>query len=96
MEPKLRGIMEKILDELLESESLDALSEYYDKWKPLIKSKEDAMFGDIIGTVQERFVSLMLNTVRREPAEAERHEFLGLIDRRAQEIKSRILMVASK
>ena len=96
MEPRLRGIIEKILDDMLMSEHLELMSKVYESYKPLIKSKEDAMFGDIVGSLGERFASLMLGVERRTLTKAESKEFFDMIDRRAQEIKSKILIVTSR
>ncbi|MGD0070023.1 MAG: hypothetical protein ABSB71_00475 [Candidatus Bathyarchaeia archaeon] len=96
MEPKLRGVIEKMLDGQLESERLDLLSELYEKYRPLVKSKEDAMFGDVFGSMNEIFVSIMSALVKRQPTEQEKQEFLDIMDRRAEEIRSKILIAASK
>lgn len=96
MEPRLRGIIEKNLDELLTDEYLEALSKNYESFKPLIKSKQDAMFGDIVGTIQERFAHYTIGLQRRVPTENEIQEVLTIIERRAEEIGSRILIVTSK
>jgi hypothetical protein len=96
MEPKLRGVIEKMLDQMLTSEHLEDMSEVYELYKPFVKSKEDTMFGDIVGSMTERFISFIMDFDRRKPTDAEMKEFLDIIDRRAQEIKSKILMLTSR
>lgn len=96
MEPRLRGIIEKYLDDLLTDEYLESLSKVYEIYKPLIKSKEDAMFGDIVGTIQERFLLQTVGFQHRAPSEGEKREVLTMIERRAKEIQSKILLVTSR
>ena len=88
--------MEKSLDELLRHEYLETMSKMYEGFKPLIKSKEDAMFGDIVATMHERYVHYTVGLQRRLPSDAETQEILDIIRRRAEEIKSKILIVTSK
>jgi len=85
-----------MLDELLESESLALLSGVYENYRPIVKSTEDAIFGDVLGSMRERFVSVMVEWIKREPTEQEQQEFLETMDRRAEEIKSKILTTTSK
>jgi hypothetical protein len=96
MEPMVRGLMEKFLDEILNPQNLNSLSGSYDLFKPIIKSKEDAMFGDIVGSFTERYVHLMMLNLKRHPTGDELMELLEIILRRADEIRSKILIATSK
>ncbi len=96
MEPKLRGIMEKNLDDLLKPEYLETMLQVYEDYKPIVKSIEDAMFGDIVATMQERFVHYAFMFDRKAPTETDTKELFQLIKRRAQEIRSQILLVTSR
>jgi len=95
MLPALRGFVEKTLDSLLEPENLEMLSQWYEHFRPFVKSKEDAMFGDIVGTVQERYCHIASGR-GIYPSKEEMTEVLSIIDRRVHEIKSKILMVTSR
>ena len=96
MKPRLRGILEKQLDDLLKPDYLELMSTVYEGFKPLVKSIDDAMFGDIVGTMYERFVHYHFMFERESPTKSDKKELIKMIDRRAQEIRSNILMVTSK
>lgn len=96
MKPKLRGILEKQLDNLLKPDSLETLLKLYEHYKPIVKSIEDAMFGDIVATMVERFVHFTFVFERKEPTDADKDEIMEMIERRVQEIKSKILMATSR
>ncbi|MDH5437456.1 MAG: hypothetical protein OEX76_00975 [Candidatus Bathyarchaeota archaeon] len=94
MEPMIRGLLEKILDKILEPSNLENLSKTYDVFRPIIKSKEDALFGEVVGTFTERYCQLMLS-LKRFPTNNELTELFDIITRRADEIRSKILMATS-
>ena len=96
MKPKLRGILEKDFDGLLGPDYLETLKNLYEGYKPLVKSIEDAMFGDIVATITERFIHYTLMFERERPSEADKIEMYESIQRRSQEIKSKILLATSR
>lgn len=96
MEPEMRGILEKSLDSLLKPEYLEKARKNYEVFKPLVKSIEDAMFGDIYATMSERFIHYTSMHERKMPSETDTEEFVDLMNRRAQEIRSKILLATSK
>ena len=51
MEPLMRGIVEQSIDSNLTDESLEELQVRFEMLKPIITSREDAMFGFIVGAV---------------------------------------------
>ena len=96
MEPELRGILEKNLDDLLKPEYLETMKKHYETFKPLVKSIGDVMFGDVYATMSERFVRYSFIFEREEPSKTDKEEFFDLMNRRAQEISSKILLATSK
>ena len=92
MEPSLRGLVEKVLDGLLKDESLREISETLEHYKPLVKSKEDAMFGFILGSVRASLGLYTWSLYRRLPSETENQELTSMTHRRATEIRSKILL----
>ena len=78
MEPMIKGLLEKILDKILEPSNLENLSKTYDVFRPIIKSKEDALFGEVVGTFTERYCQLMLS-LKRFPINNELTELFDII-----------------
>jgi len=96
LETRLRGIIEKEIDLALREDYLNTTSKKLEYFKPLIKSKEDAMFGHIISSIESTVLHHTLALYKREPTYAEIEEVAKIILRRASEIRSKILMVTSK
>lgn len=91
MESTMRGYIEHALDELLKTESLLELKETIDSYEPAIKSKEDALFGFVLGCIRDTLAPYTLGVYRRLPTPLENQEITKMTPRRASEIKARIL-----
>jgi hypothetical protein len=91
MEPTIRGLVEKYLDEMLTNESLQEMSKTIDHYRPIIKSKEDAMFGFILGSVRLSLALYVWSLYRRLPSESENQELTSMTHKRAMEIRSKIV-----
>ena len=94
MEVDIRGLIEKDIDSLIESATIDRLVVWFKEMFP-IGSLEDSLFGFIVGAVFARFLGL-LEERGRKPTNAEVKEFMELIERRAMEIKGKIKLALNK
>ena len=91
MEPLLRGIVEKCIDEILKTESLNDLRNTIEDFKPFIKSKEDAMFGFIISYIRVSASLYSWSLYRRLLTLEENIELTRMTHEQAIRIRSRIL-----
>jgi hypothetical protein len=86
MEPELRGIAEKITDEYLTADQVRYFIEVVQKFKPIIKSDNDAVFGWFMGMLEARFLSIFFSSKRRAPREEELDELHQILRSRSYEI----------
>ena len=91
MEPLMRGVIEQAIDSNLTDESLEELQVRFEMLKPIITSREDAMFGFIVGAVVATFSNLYSMILRRKPTDQEVDEMGKILQERSALIKSRIL-----
>lgn len=93
MEPRLRGILEKALDNLLSDDRRIISFTIFKKYKEetIIESIESAMFGAIF----RKLLSIWSDFGPEDPRPGV-DEFIGMIDSRSQIIKSRIREIASR
>lgn len=91
MEPTIRELIEKYLDEMLKNENLQELSETIEHYRPIVKSKEDAMFGFVVGSVRLSLALYVWSLYRRLPSESEKQDLTSMTHKRAMEIRSKIL-----
>jgi hypothetical protein len=96
MEATLRGLIEKVIDKGIEPEVIENAFLFFKSFEPLVKSEVDVVFGHVIGTVRMSLQYYTLAMYGRKPTEEEWQDLLAMILRRAQEIKSKITMVAMK
>ncbi|RLG01355.1 MAG: hypothetical protein DRN49_01450 [Thaumarchaeota archaeon] len=86
MEPRLRGLIEKVIDEELTPEGLRLLRRVAEGFEPLIQSKRDMMFGHFIGQVSAALVFLAQQLYDRHPTAEEKEEMGRILRSRAREI----------
>jgi succinate dehydrogenase flavin-adding protein (antitoxin of CptAB toxin-antitoxin module) len=86
MEPELRGIAEKIIDEYLTAEQVRYFIEVIQKFKPIIKSDNDVIFGWFMGMLEARFLSIFFLSKRRTLREEELNELHQIFKSRSYEI----------
>jgi hypothetical protein len=86
MEPELRGIANKIIDEYLTADQVCYFIEVTQKYKPIIKSDKDAIFGWFMGMLEARFLSIFFSSKRRTPRKEELNELHRILRRRSYEI----------
>jgi len=96
MEPTLRGYVEKVIDEGLKPDVLEDARRFIRSFEPLVKSEADAMFGHLIGTVRISLFYYVLALYHRTPTPDEISEGFETINRRAQEIRSKIFVATTK
>lgn len=92
MEPAIRGIIEKMIDTCLTDEWLASAHQYMESLKPAVESREDALFGYILGTVINGISNVLnLETMLGKPSSVDKvMEAIEIIKRRIPEIQSRI------
>ena len=95
MERTLRGMLEQELDSLIKLETLEKTNQWFGLLTPM-HTKEDALFGFVVGALFSRFLSIMEMEYRREPNDNELKEFFEIIERRTIDIKSQIKLALSK
>lgn len=93
METILRGLIEHKIDTEIQLENLQILAETFRSFP--IKSVEDCLFGHIIGSVSEFYLTFSKSN-RRQLTEDEMEEFWEIIERRTMEIKGKIKLALSK
>jgi hypothetical protein len=86
MEPELYGVMKKIIDEHLTSDQVRYFIEAIQKFKPIIKSDKDAIFGWLMGMLEARFLSIFFSIKRRTPRKEELNEIHQILKSRSYEI----------
>ena len=86
MEPELRGIVKKIIDEYLTAEQVRYFIEATQQFKPIIKSDKDAIFGWLMGILEARFLSIFFSINRRTPRKEELNELHQILRSRSYEI----------
>jgi hypothetical protein len=86
MEPELRDITIKIIDEYLTADQVRYLIEAIQKFKPIIKSDKDAIFGWLMGMLEARFLSIFFSIKRRTPRKEELNELHQILKSRSYEI----------
>jgi len=87
----MRGLIEQTIDSNLADESLEELHNTFEMLKPMINSREDAMFGFIVGAVVATFSNLHSMILGRKPTDQEIDEMGKLLQERSPLIKSRVL-----
>ena len=90
MEALLRGIIEKCIEQALKPEQMEASIMIFREFTPIIESKEDAMFGFVVGRMVEGFMSIMHTSYKRKATTEEWNEFCEMLNRRAEEIKEKV------
>jgi len=91
LEASIRGVIEKSIDFLLSDENLVRLHQSFEGLKPHIKSKEDALFGFIYGTIIATVSDIYHMALHRRPTSEEFNEAVRLIEARLPLIKSKIM-----
>jgi hypothetical protein len=86
MEPELRDITIKIIDEYLSADQVRYFIEAIQKFKPIIKSDKDAIFGWLMGMLEARFLSIFFSIKRRTPRKEELDELHRILKSRSYEI----------
>ena len=86
MEPELRGIANKIIDEYLSADQVRYYIEVIQQFKPIIKSDKDAIFGWLMGMLEARFLSIFFSIKRRTPRKEELNEFHQILKSQIYEI----------
>ena len=86
MEPELRGIVKKIIDEHLTADQVRYFIEAIQQFKPIIKSDKDAIFGWLMGMLEARFLSIFFSINRRTPRKEELNEFHQILKSQSYEI----------
>lgn len=86
MEPELRGIAEKLIDEYLTIDQVRYFIETVQKFKPIIESDKDAIFGWFMGMLEAGFLSVFYTIKRRTPRKEELAELHRILKRRSYEI----------
>lgn len=87
----LRGLLEKIIDERLTEQFLTKAHDFFEKLRPAVSKREDAIFGYIIGETIARSFASFTKTVNRDFTEEEIDEVFNIIERRSLEIRRRIM-----
>ncbi|NIM44114.1 MAG: hypothetical protein GTN80_00315 [Nitrososphaeria archaeon] len=93
MEPLLRGIVEKAIDNTLEPETLVGYLRGMRALKPHISNEEDAAFGIVFGYIFGASYFSIFIACKRVPTSEELGEVVDILARRASEIKSAISKV---
>ena len=86
MEPELRDITIKIIDEYLTADQVRYFIEAIQNFKPIIKSDKDAIFGWLMGLLEARFLSIFFSIKRRAPRKEELNELHQILKSRSYEI----------
>ena len=86
MEPELRGITNKIIDEYLTADQVRYYVVNIQKFKPIIQSDKDAIFGWLMGMLEARFLTIFFSSKRRTPTKAELSELHQILRSRSYEI----------
>ena len=86
MEPELRGIAKKIIDDYLTADQVRYFIEAIQNFKPIIKSDKDAIFGWLMGSLEARFLSIFFSIKRRAPRKEELNELHQILKSRSYEI----------
>ena len=86
MEPELRGIANKIIDEYLSADQVRYYIEVIQQFKPIIKSDKDAIFGWLMGMLEARFLSIFFSSTRRTPSKEELNELHHILRSRSYEV----------
>ena len=87
--PFLRGLVERIIDNQLTDENLAITHQLFERWKPAVKNREDAVFGYIIGYVNAS-VSSLFQHLGRVPTQEEFSEMGNSVRNNIRRIRSRI------
>lgn len=87
MEPMLREIVEKIIDEVIAPENMTSTISFVEKLRPFVTSADEAAFGYALGSINAHIVNQCLLRLNRRPTEAELKEAVDVILGRAPEIK---------
>jgi len=95
METILRGLIEKELDSMSKTETLNTMIGMFKQTFP-IKSMEDAVFGLFVGAILTRAITIIELGYRREPTNEENLEMFDIIERRTLEIKSKIKLALGR
>jgi hypothetical protein len=86
MEPELRYIVKKIIDEYLTADQVRYFIQVIQKFKPIIRSEKDAVFGWLMGMLEARFLVTFFSINRRTPKKAELDELHRILRNRSYEI----------
>jgi len=90
MEVSIRGLLENLIDDLTSEKGLHTAFTVIGEFKPIVKSKQDAVFGYIIGAAFSNFAANYHITQNRLPNTSESEKFRILLLERANIIMSKI------
>ena len=96
MEPALRGILEKVIDDELSDDKLESNYRIFMNFKNrgLVESAPSAMFGRIYTRTYNAWLEYKAND-DKPVSQSEAKEFGRIFETRAVEIRSKIMAVAS-
>ena len=86
MEPKLRGDMEKIIDDCITSEHIQHFINGVTELESIIQSPQDAVFGWMCGVIETGMIAITFSNYGRDPTNEELAEMEVILFRRASEI----------
>ncbi len=90
MEIKLRGYLEKAIDNQLKENTLKTYFDLNVVFSPIISSNEDMVFGFIIGNTFANYAQVCEELRKGSMKDEDMNLFVEVVERRAQEIKSKI------
>jgi hypothetical protein len=90
MEFKLRGYLEKTIDNQLKESTLKTYFDLNNRFSPIISSNEDMVFGFIIGNTFANYAQVCEELRKGSMKEEDIKLFVEVVERRGLEIKSTI------
>ena len=90
MEAEIRGMMEKLIDNLTSEKGLADAFAIIGVFKPIVKSEQDAVFGYIFAMAISNFAAHYTFKYTRSPSTSETADFRNMILERAIIIMSKI------
>lgn len=96
MDSKIRGFLDNFIDALTGEEGLTASFQVIRKFKPAVKSVQDAVFGYIVGLALCNFTTNYQREFDRLPNTVEIETFDNVILDRASNIMSKIRDFANR
>lgn len=86
MEHKLRGMIEKLVDDYLKSEAIQPIITLVKDLDVLLTNEEEVVFGYVLGILDSGFSGIVFASAQRIPTRKERDEFYEILKRRCLEI----------